>query len=429
MSFLGSRIEVAKWVAAVVALAACSEALAGEVGTAELRVIEQRLRRRQEAVSAKGVTYLWDVRMDRKTGQIGFTQTRFLQALCVLALAADGGLERPEYKGRLDKVLSSLKEPIASLAKDGGRRDEVYLGTSNEYLSFETHAVIAIAYEQFAGASLPARESDLFLKGAAAAIDYIMQHRKRGRDAARCGGWPVNASPHLRNRPDRRCTAWQLLLLKCHQYHGGKVNSTALKEAPNFIFAAQRVAPPKTERIVQAEKLYREWSSRMRKGVRPPQEIADKINDYLEYARLLRESGGFGLDTLGIVTPSATAVGLFTMGLCGFGDDERYAAAAKAMQKTPIAWDAQRFFLTQFFATRGLYTYSRKHGSSDYHQYLDRLLTLMEQKQEADGSFPLGSKGVEELTKMEKVYTTAMCVLIANTGRGNLIFDRAPYNP
>ena len=393
----------------------------------KLQALRLRLRKRQEAISSKGIAYLWDLRMDPKTGQIGRSQTRFLQALCVLALAADGSLKAPRYQERLAKVLHDLKQPIATLSEGGSRKDEIYLGTSNEYLSFETHAVVAIACEQLAGAALPTEEAELFLNGAAAAIDYIMRHRKRGRDAARCGGWPVNVSPHLRNRPDRRCTAWQLLLLKCHQYNGAKANSTALKEAPAFIFAAQRVAPRKTEGITEGEKLYSQWSSRMRKGVRPPEEIADPINDYLEYFRLLDESGGFGLDTLGIVTPSATAVGLFTMGLFGFEDDERYAAAARAMQETPIAWDAQRFFLTQFFATRGLYFYAQRYGLPDYAQYMDRLLTLMEQKQESDGSFPLGSKGVEELTRMERVYTTAMCVLIANTGRGNLMFDRKPY--
>ena len=56
-----------------------------------------------------------------------------------------------------------------------------------------------------------------------------------------------------------------------------------------------------------------------------------------------------------------------------------------------------------------------------------RLLALLEQKQAADGSFPLGSRGVEELSRMERVYTTAMCALIINCSRGNLLFDRLPY--
>jgi hypothetical protein len=165
----------------------------------------------------------------------------------------------------------------------------------------------------------------------------------------------------------------------------------------------------------------------MRRGEQPPEELREPINQYLEYTRQLEESGGFGVDTLGVVTPGATAVGLFTLGCFEPENKQRFSAAAEAYVRMPMAWDAQRFFLTQFFAVRGLYRYSEQYRTLDFLQYMNRLLTLMEQKQESDGSFPLGSSGVEELTQMERIYTTAMCVLIVNCNRGNLLFDRAPY--
>jgi hypothetical protein len=112
------------------------------------------------------------------------------------------------------------------------------------------------------------------------------------------------------------------------------------------------------------------------------------------------------------------------MGLCDFEDAARLDAAAQTYVRMPLAWDAQRFFMTQFFATRGLWLYSQRTRSLDFCNYMNRLLTLLEQKQDADGSFPLGSLGVEELNQMERVYTTAMCVLIVNANRGNLVFDR-----
>ena len=40
------------------------------------------------------------------------------------------------------------------------------------------------------------------------------------------------------------------MLLEAHKFNGGKVNSTALVEAPNFVFAAQRLAPKLTEAMV-----------------------------------------------------------------------------------------------------------------------------------------------------------------------------------
>ena len=386
------------------------------------------LRRRQERISARALAYLWDQRLDPETGRVGRVQVRYLQALCYLALVADGQARAPEYQKRLARVIGELRQPIAGMKAGSESRRKVFVGSSRDFLAFETHAVVALAYEQLAASELgdPAA-NEQFLTGAGSAIDYLMDYRKRGRDYARAGGWPVNANPYNRNRPDRRCTAWVLTLLKAHTYNGGKVNSTALKEAPNFVLAAQRLAPEMTEALREAGKLHGEWAPKMRRGAQPPVEAREKINNYFEYTRQLEESGGFGLDTIGIVTPTPTAVGLYTMGLFDFEDAKRHRAAADAYLKMPLAWEAQRFFLTQFFAARGLYLYSRRYRTVDFEYYMKRLLTLMEQKQGADGSFPMGSRGVEELTQMETVYTTAMCVLIVNANRGNLIFDRPPH--
>ena len=388
----------------------------------------RELESRQRQLSSKAIAYLWDTRMDRESGRIGKTQGRFLQALCYLALVADGSDQREEYRERLEKVIASLRQPLAELAENPDSQRKIFVGTSRESLALETHAVIALAYEQLAASDLGnPGENELFSAGAESAIEYLMDFRNRGRDYARAGGWPVNTAPYNRNRPDRRCTAWQLLLLKAHTYNGGKVNSTALTEAPSFVLAAQRLAPPLTDELKAAQTAHAEWAPKMRRGQQPPEDLREPINEYLEYTRQLEESGGFGVDTIGIVTPGATAVGLFTLGSFAADDRQRFSAAAEAYVRMPLAWDAQRFFLTQFFAVRGLHRYSQQYRTLDFHQYMNRVLTLMEQKQESDGSFPLGSSGVEELTQMERVYTTAMCVLIINCNRGNLLFDRAPY--
>jgi len=400
------------------------------VDSAQLTQSARELEARQRQISAKAITYLWDERMERESGQIGKTQGRFLQALAYLALVADGSDQKPEYRDRLQKVVASLKQPLAELSGSGASssKRKIFVGTSRDSLSLETHAVIALAYEQLAAAELGnLAENELFAAGADSAVEYLMDFRSRGRDYARVGGWPVNTAPYNRNRPDRRCTAWQLLLLKAHTYNGGKVNSTALTEAPGFILAAQRLAPPMTEKLKEAQKSHAEWGPKMRRGQQPPEELREPINQYLEYTRQLEESGGFGVDTIGVVTPGATAVGLYTLGCFEPDAKERFSAAAEAYVRMPLAWDAQRFFLTQFFAVRGLHRYSQQYHTLDFYQYMNRLLTLFEQKQESDGSFPLGSSGVEELTQMERVYTTAMCVLIINCNRGNLLFDRSPY--
>lgn len=387
------------------------------------------LRIRQQRISTKAISYLWDQRLDRETGRIGSVQGRYLQALAFLALASDGSADDPRYQERLEKIIESLKQPISELADKAGSADsKIFVGTSRETLAFETHAMVALAYEQLAAQELGNPSlNELFFRGGESAIAYIMDFRKRGRNYDNAGGWPVNAAPYNLNRPDRRCTVWQLLLMKAHMYAGGKVDSTALEEGPNFMFAAQRVVPETTDALREAEKTYKEWSPRLRKGEPVSEAVRDRLNDFFEYRRQLEDAGGFGLDTIGIITPGATAIGLYTMGLFRFDDDARYHAAAQAYVRMPMAWDSQRFFMTQFFATRGLMMYSERFRTLDFCTYMNRLLTLMEQKQEADGSFPLGSYGVEELNQMERIYTTAMCALIVNCNRGSLVFDRPPY--
>lgn len=386
------------------------------------------LRERQARLSAKAVSYLWDQRMDRETAKIGKVQMRYLHALCYLALVADGSAADPKYKERLAKVVESLRQPIAELADRANGESKLYVGTSRDTLAFETHAVVALAFEQLAAADLKDLAiSELFFRGAESAIAYIMDFRKRGRNYENAGGWPVNAAPYNQSRPDRRCTVWQLLLLKAHAYAGGKVDSTAMEEGPGFIFAAQRVTPEATASVREAEKTYREWLPRLKRGEAVPEAVRDDLNDYYEYKRQCEEAGGFGIDTIGIITPGATAIGLYTMGLFPYEEAARCHAAVQAFVRMPLAWDAQRFFMHQFFATRGMWMYSQRFRTLDFCNYMNRLLTLMEQKQDADGSFPLGSYGVEELNQMERIYTTAMCVLIVNCNRGTLIFDRPPY--
>ena len=305
---------------------------------------------------------------------------------------------------------------------------KLFVGTSDDALAFETHAVVALAYQQLATARLPTLDDNQRLQlGASAAIAYILDYRKRGRTYDSAGGWPVNSMTYNRNRPDRRCTAWQLLLLKTHGYTGAEVDSTALTEAPQFILAAQRLVPPLDAELEKARDAYDQWAPALRRGEDLPDDARDAVNRWLAYERQREDAGGFGLDTLGIVTPSATAVGLWTLGVFAPEEQARQRDAADAFQRLPLSWDAQRFFLTQFFAVRGLWLYSQRHDRPDYWLYLNRLVTLMEQKQHADGSFPLGSRGVEELNEMEQVYTTAMCVLILNADRAALLCDRLPY--
>ena len=108
-------------------------------------------------------------------------------------------------------------------------------------------------------------------------------------------------------------------------------------------------------------------------------------------------------------------------------DAERQQAAAQALTRLPLNYEAQRFFEAQFFAVRGLHYYSETWRSGDFLAYMNRLLTLLEQRQAADGSLPPGSRGVEEINQMERVYSTAMAVLIVNCNRGLLVSDRQPY--
>ena len=241
-----------------------------ELSPAELARARKLQQRRQQRISRKAIAYLWDQRLDRETGRIGKVQGRYLQALCYLALAADGSAK---YAGKpgLEKVVASLRQPLADLAHTRRAQRKLFVGTSRDALMFETHAVVALAYEQLAASNLAEpRTNELYLKGAASAIAYVLDYRRRGRNYARAGGWPVNASPHNRNRPDRRCTAWQLLLLKAHTYNGQKVNSTAMKEAPNFILAAQRLAPKKTAHLEKAEKTYKNGRANYAKASRCP---------------------------------------------------------------------------------------------------------------------------------------------------------------
>ncbi len=384
-------------------------------------------RARQELLSAKATSYLWDQRLDAESGKIGKTQVRFLQALAVLALAADGRDRDPRYRERLLKVAAELREPINDLARESGPPRKVFVGTSREALAFESHVVVALAYEQLAAMELgDLKLNETFLRGAESAIEYLLDYRKRGREYATAGGWPLNAYPYNRDRPDRRVTAWALTLLQTHQDQGGRVNAAALEEAPNFVFAAQRLAPALTPRLQTAEAVYREWLPKVRRGQTPTGEPLDQFNEYREYTRQLEEAGGFGLDRIGIVSADATALGLYCLGLFDHPDRERRVAAAAVLGRLPLNWEAQRFFMAQFFATRALRLHAGKYHTPDYETYLNRLLTLLEQQQAADGSFPLGSRGVEELTQMERIYTTAMCVLIVTADRGTLVFDRPP---
>jgi len=398
-----------------------------ELSPVQLLALRRDLQARRERISDKAIAYLWDTRLNTETGTIGKVQPRYLQALAILALAADGKLEDPVYADRLALVAGDMAQPLSRIELGSAPR-KLFVGTSNDVLAFETHAVVALAYQQLAiSRRIDAEQSERLQLGVAGAIEYMLDYRKRGRTYDTAGGWPVNSMAYNRNRPDRRCTAWQLLLLKTHSYVGADVDTTAMTEAPNFILAAQRQAPEMDAELQVAKDAYDEWLPAMRSGKAIPKDARDAMNRWLEYERKREESGGFGIDTIGIVTPSATAVGLWTLGMFEPDAKERYASAATAYQRMPMSWDAQRFFMTQFYATRGLHLYTERYGVPDYWVYLNRLVTLMEQQQSADGSFPLGSRGVEELTQMEKVYTTAMCVLILNADRGTLLFDQPPY--
>jgi hypothetical protein len=387
------------------------------------------LRTRQEQLSRRAVAYLWQERVDPGNGRIGKVQGRYLQALAVLALAADGqfnqGLAGVQVvqPAVVRTVIDSLAAPIAGL--EPGGKTKTFVGTSREFLALETHAIVALAYEQLAATDLgdPALNRQ-FQDGAAAAIEYLTDYRKRGRTYDTAGGWPVNTMPYNRDRPDRRVTAVILALLQAHEGGGRKVSSSAMKEAPSFVYAAQRLPPRRTTAIEEAETVYNAWAPKLRRGTPLPEEHRDLINDYLEHRRLAAEAGGFGMDTIGVVSPTATAAGLFVMGLFDYSDDSRRSLAAEAMAELPLSYEGQRFFLTQFFAARGLHRHAQRYRTTAYAAYMSRLLTLLEEKQDADGSLPIGSKGVEELTQMERVYTTAMAVLIVNADRGNLVCDR-----
>ena len=170
--------------------AAQGQAPASPAATGEdAHAMRLALRRRQERISARALAYLWDQRLDPETGRVGRVQVRYLQALCYLALVADGQARAPEYQKRLARVIGELRQPIAGMKAGSESRRKVFVGSSRDFLAFETHAVVALAYEQLAASELgdPAA-NEQFLTGAGSAIDYLMDYRKRGRDYARAGG-------------------------------------------------------------------------------------------------------------------------------------------------------------------------------------------------------------------------------------------------
>ena len=336
-----------------------------------LRAADGDVRRRRDcearsAMCDRALEYLFSMQKD---GCVGETRPKAVTSAFLLACLSDGiRPDDPEHGGRLrDAAIWLLRNSSPS-----------FLGGTEEPNG--DHALAALALMELVGTCSSEEENRELFRRAQAVTQYTLRIQDASENPAYFGGWRPN---DVTRTNDRMLTAWFLAGLRGAELDGIRIPSSASRRAVEFIEASQ-------------------------KGT----DTAKK-----------EDIGGFSVAASGLPVRSTTAAGLAV--LMWEGDDtQKSALACEWLARNPPVWYGPHFYESNFFAARALGRQTTPEGKAAFKAYYERLVRLMAERQEADGSFPFPPGHGGPLVAMGPGYSTAMAVLILNADRGFLPVDQ-----
>ena len=313
----------------------------------------------------------------QKNGSIGETRQTAVTAAFVLASLSSGYLPSDGEYGDSLRAAYDFVLGASSTAFLGGREEPN-----------ADHAMASLMLAELLGTPLEGAERRRLYERCELAVEYSQRLQDRGTAAEYHGGWRRNDQTRIN---DRLLTAWYLMGLRSAELRGLSVFEGNVNSAVEFVRASQELD-----------------SGSARGGY-----------------------GGFSVDAAGLAVPSATAAGLYVLALergqsdRPVQDDEEPArAAVKWLSRNPPRWYGPNFYETNFFAVRGLYRARDIDGGQAFRAYYSRLVRILRERQEADGSFPFPPGHGAPIVAMGRGYSTAMAILILNVDRGVIPMDK-----
>lgn len=297
----------------------------------------------------------------------GEPRSRTVTSLVVLAQLSSGVPPSDPIRG------SGMQSAAEWLAKNSAVS---FLGGDDE--SNTDHAITSLMVTELVGTLPSADANRKLLEISRAALEQSLRLQDKGASPEYSGGWRRTDKTRAN---DRILTSWYLLQLRSASLRGLKVPKTAIERAVEFISASQKLDEANTE-----------------------------------------EFGGFSMDSYGLPVRTSTAAGLYALVL--FDHDAKRVDAARAwLDRHPPRWYGPQFFDYNFFAARALYRTRASDGGECYCRYVSRLVKLLKERQEPDGSIPFPPGHSGPIVAMGSGYSTAMAVLILNHDRGFLPMD------
>jgi len=354
---------------------ACPAAVQGAsydvAADAELDNSEDAVRREMVERAQK---YLLSI---QKNGSVGETRQTSVTAAFVLASLSSGYLPSDGEYGDAIRAAYDWILGASSTAFLGGREEPN-----------ADHAMASLMLAELLGTVSDGSERRRLYERCEVAVEYVQRLQDKGTAADYHGGWRRNDQTRIN---DRLLTAWFLMGLRSAELRGLTVSEGSVNSAVEFVSASQKLEPG----LAQAG------------------------------------YGGFSVDAAGLAVPSATAAGLYVLtlergqsGRLDEDDEEPAAAAVKWLSRNPPRWYGPNFYETNFFAVRGLYRSRDVDGGRAFGAYYSRLVRILRERQEADGSFPFPPGHGAPIVAMGRGYSTAMAILILNVDRGVIPMDK-----
>lgn len=346
----------------LVALAIMSGALPATLASDD----EARSETQRRQMVDRGLQYLASV---QKNGALGDSRQKAVTALYVLACLSSGLQPTHPVYGR--SMRSASEWLLANSSKS-------FLGGTEEPNA--DHALVLLALSELAGTTGTEKTDLALYEQTRTALQYSLEIQDDGADPRFTGGWKPNDRTRVN---DRTLSAWFLWQLYAGQLLNEKVPRNSIERAVEFVEASQKDAAAEKE----------------------------------------DERGGFSIGAAGLPVRSATAAGMAVMAL--FDPDRSKLDLARAwLARHGPNWYGPHFYDTQFFAVRALYRSRDADEGKVYQAYFTRVVRLLRERQQPDGSFPFPPGEGGPIVAMGPAHSTAMAILILNADRGFLPVDQ-----
>jgi len=314
-----------------------------------------------DAAMAAALKYL--AAQQQPDGSFGGPQPHLKAAFAILAALSTSERGTPGLAGRA----------AAYLVKDANASG--FLG--DEAFPIESHSVVLTAlvsaHSRLAGAEARTEAGERIQRG----LRHLLQLQDRSSAAAARGGWSMEAKPGRPN--DRRATGWALLALRTARAHGLEVPQANVERATNFLLGSFKAQADNASQI-----------------------------------------GGFSVDTEGLAVELMSALGGWVLATSPAKEDWRRMNLAW-LTRHPPAWTGPNYFYSGFFRLRALkFSNASEALAAEQSQ---RLFTQIADHQKADGSILFPPGNAQNTITMGPVFSTAMAVLILNTGESRLAAD------